>query len=30
MQYKGYTAAVRYDERDRIFHGHLAITPQAG
>ena len=26
MQYKGYTAAVRYDERDRIFHGHLVDT----
>jgi len=26
MQYKGYTAAVRYDERDRIFHGHLSDT----
>ena len=26
MTYKGYTAIVRYDDRDRIFHGHLADT----
>ena len=23
MYYKGYTAVVRFDELDRIFHGHL-------
>lgn len=26
MKYKGYTAIARYDDRDRIFHGHLADT----
>ena len=26
MNYKGYTAVVEYDERDRIFHGHLIGT----
>ena len=26
MTYKGYTAVVRYDERDHLFHGHLADT----
>lgn len=26
MQYKGYTAVIRYDALDHIFHGHLADT----
>ena len=26
MTYKDYTAIVSYDERDKIFHGHLADT----
>jgi predicted HicB family RNase H-like nuclease len=26
MTYKGYTAIVTYDDRDRIFHGRLADT----
>ena len=26
MTYKGYTAIVTYDDRDHIFHGHLADT----
>lgn len=26
MQYKGYTATIQYDDRDRIFHGHLSDT----
>ena len=26
MKYRGYTAVIRYDERDRIFHGHLIGT----
>lgn len=26
MNYKGYTADIRYDERDRIFCGHLLGT----
>lgn len=26
LTYKGYTAVITYDERDYIFHGHLADT----
>ncbi len=26
MTYKGYTAIITYDDRDHIFHGHLADT----
>jgi predicted HicB family RNase H-like nuclease len=26
MNYKGYTGIITFDERDRIFHGHLADT----
>ena len=26
MTYKGYTAIITYDERDHLFHGHLADT----
>ena len=26
MNYKGYTADIRYDERDRVFWGHLLGT----
>ena len=26
MTYKGYTAIITFDERDNIFHGHLADT----
>lgn len=26
MNYKGYTATITYDDRDRIFHGHLTDT----
>lgn len=26
MGYKGYTAVITFDERDNIFHGHLADT----
>lgn len=26
MTYKEYTAIINYDERDKIFHGHLADT----
>ncbi|MEW6754718.1 MAG: type II toxin-antitoxin system HicB family antitoxin [Candidatus Latescibacterota bacterium] len=26
MQHRGYTAVVAYDDRDRVFHGHLADT----
>ena len=26
MEYKGYTAVIDFDERDRIFHGHLVDT----
>ena len=26
MTYKGYTAIITYDERDQLFHGHLADT----
>ena len=26
MHYKGFSAAIRYDERDRIYHGQLTDT----
>ncbi len=26
MKYKGYTAIIAYDDRDHLFHGHLADT----
>jgi predicted HicB family RNase H-like nuclease len=26
MEYKGYVAVIQYDDRDNIFHGHLAGT----
>lgn len=26
MEYKGYKAAIRFDDRDSIFHGHLVDT----